>query len=424
MRMNQLALAVAAAIGAGVTTAADLTLYPPMMQGKNINGEVQWHVKPLFTVGETIKGYTPPGILDGIGVFEGMDGGHVRVLVNHELNASVGYKYTLANGTELPGARVSFFDIQKSSQRVLRAGLAYDTIYDQNGNTVSSATQLQYGGLARLCSARSVPKGEYGFVDDIFFTGEEDDNGLEWALDVKGAALWAAPALGRGAWENVTPVQSPAAGKVALILSDDTAGAPLYLYVGEKEAKGDGSFLDRNGLAEGTPYCWKADNGDTTPQDFNGFNASREGTFVGLGDDAATLADTELRSRALGAGCFSFSRPEDVHENPADPTQVAFASTGRSSLFGGADSWGTLYRIDTDLTGADMKATLTILHDADDTDAVPDPACAAACPQALLYGHNARVFPHTHGENPGDPYKDDLAATADSGTKRRLTSHL
>ena len=128
MRTNHLALAVAAALGTGAASAADLTPYPPMMQGKNVNGEVQWHVKPLFTVGETIKGYTPPGILDGIGVFEGEDGGHVRVLVNHELNATVGYKYTLANGAELPGARVSFFDIQKSSQRVRRAGLASDTI--------------------------------------------------------------------------------------------------------------------------------------------------------------------------------------------------------------------------------------------------------------------------------------------------------
>jgi hypothetical protein len=49
---------------------------------------------------------------------------------------------------------------------------------------------------------------------------------------------------------------------------------------------------------------------------------------------------------------------------------------------------------------------------------VSAPGDAALCPRDVLYGHNTWVFPNTHGENPGDSYKDDLAATADSGTKR------
>ena len=390
MYLKQLAAVVAAAVGSSIAISSDLTPYAPMMQGKNIGDQVEWQVKPLFTVGETINDYTPPGILDGIGVFGGIDHGHVRVLVNHELGATVGYPYKLANGAELLGSRISFFDIQKSSQRVLRAGLAFNTIYDHNGLEVLSSSQLQHGGLARLCSARSIHKGELGFADDVYMTGEEEDNGLVWALDIKSDSLWAAPALGRGAWENVTPLQSPSAEKVALLLSDDTAGAPLYLYLGEKNARGDDSFLDRNGLAHGTLYCWKADNGDTDPQDFNGFMQSRDGTFVEL-PGGASFDDTGLRALATGQmGCFAFSRPEDVHENPANPTQVAFASTGRGQLYP-ADNWGTLYRVDTRL--ADMTAKLTILHDADDSNAIADPSASGIrSPDNLTWSADGWIY--------------------------------
>ena len=58
----------------GITTTA-----PAMMTGRN-----GWRVEPLFTVGEEINGYRPPGILDGIGAME-IRPGVVRILVNHEI---------------------------------------------------------------------------------------------------------------------------------------------------------------------------------------------------------------------------------------------------------------------------------------------------------------------------------------------------
>jgi hypothetical protein len=36
----------------------------------------------------------------------------VAAFVNHELTSGSGYAYSLANGTELTGARISRFDIQ------------------------------------------------------------------------------------------------------------------------------------------------------------------------------------------------------------------------------------------------------------------------------------------------------------------------
>ena len=70
------------------------------------------------------------------------------------------------------------------------------------------------------------------------------------------------------------------ANTVALILGDDTASAPLYLYVGLKNALGDGSFLDRNGLAVGQVYVWVDNSGSLTPQDFAGEGSTRIGQFM------------------------------------------------------------------------------------------------------------------------------------------------
>ncbi len=62
---------------------------------------------PLFTVGESINGYTPPGVLDGMGAFK-LNRNTVRLLVNHELLNFRGYAYETA-GFSLMGARVSYF---------------------------------------------------------------------------------------------------------------------------------------------------------------------------------------------------------------------------------------------------------------------------------------------------------------------------
>ncbi|MDX2216195.1 MAG: hypothetical protein SFY66_23215 [Oculatellaceae cyanobacterium bins.114] len=77
-----------------------------------LNGANGYTVDPLFTVGETIDGYTPPGILDGIGAYA-LNANTVRVLVNHELVEGRSYAYQVqgANGSvTIPGgARVSYF---------------------------------------------------------------------------------------------------------------------------------------------------------------------------------------------------------------------------------------------------------------------------------------------------------------------------
>jgi hypothetical protein len=342
-----------------------------------------WQTAPLFTVGETINGYKPVGILDGIGAFA-YSNEIARVVVNHELAAPRGYAYSLANGTSLTGARLSYFDIDRNSRMVVGAGPAYDTIIDRAGNVVTMAQQVNEGssmtdGIDRFCSGWSVEAGYYGFVDDIHFAGEETSNGQLFALDMANETLYCVPMVGRAAFENVIALDSGDPNKIALLVGDDTAPAPLYLYVGTKNALGNGSFLDRNGLAVGRLYAWKADNGNTTPQQFNGTGSSRTGTFVLLtqydalkagmpGYDSLGYANqSTLYSQATTAGAFFFSRPEDLAANPQDGTQATFVTTGRGSLYP-AELWGDTYIAEFTLSGT-PTATLTIIYDGDDAGA-------------------------------------------------------
>ena len=352
----------------------------------------------LLTIGESINGYRPPGIMDGMGAWR-WDDNTVRLFVNHELGPDKGYAYTLANGTQLHGARISRIDIDRTTRTVKDAGLAFREIRDRRGDIVTDPRQVHEHwnrrtklGLNHLCSAQGYQQGAFGFADDLLFTHEETSaledhphGGTVWALDVRKQRLWALPSLGRGSWENVTAVDTPDQhkpdGHIALIMGDDLefGRAPLYLWLGRKQP--DGDFPARNGLREGQLYVWVTDNGDRNPQDWHGTGTSRTGRFIPLSPRSAAYAnqpghdrdgwlnDTTLRATAFDAGAFSFSRPEDVHTNPANGSQVAMCSTGHGRACP-ADDWGTLYVMDVALNptgkGFNPTAEIRILHDCDD----------------------------------------------------------
>lgn len=375
---------------------------PSMMRGDTQDTNNGWKVAPLFSVGEKIGDYRPPGVLDGLGAIK-IDKNTVRVLANHELKTKKGKAYKLDSGAVLTGSRISFFDLDRNSLKVKKAGLAYDNIYDRNGMLVKKSEQVNEGkkGLNRLCSARSVEKGQYQFEDNIFFSGEESNNGTEWVLDIDNRELWAFPAMGRGAWENVTPIKSGHKDTVALLAGDDREAAPLYLYIGKKNGVGDKSFLDRNGLKQGSLYCWKTYNGDVNPNSFNGLDQQRIGYFTPLIVQDSSLARypgydsngylnaSNLRSQAREKGCFTFSRPEDLHENPKNPNQIVFASTGRGQLFP-KDNWGTVYTADIDLTDLSKpKAKIKIIHDADN---LPQPDMGIRNPDNLTWGYDGYIY--------------------------------
>ncbi len=409
------ALAVGALLGLASTGAsAQVSTELPMVNTNSAATGNGWTATPIFTVGETINNYQPVGIMDGIFAFK-RSAVTATVLVNHELGSTAGVPYTLSNGTQLTGARISTFFVRRnattagSTVGLLRANLAYDTVYDRAGAIVTSAAQINEQNLAlkgfdRFCSSNGVPKGEHGFENDIYFAGEESGKpflphgGTMWALDVKHQELWAVPALGRGAWEGATALDTGIPGTIALALGDDTEGSPTYLYIGQKGAAGDGSFLDRNGLKVGQLFAWKADNGDLSPQSFHGVDSFRSGSYVALtvrdtnlagqpGYDALGYADNDtLAAQADALGCFSFSRPEDVDTNPLDGSQFVFASTGRGQLFP-ADNWGTLYVNDIDFS--DLSADIVIIHDAD---FLPVPDAGIRSPDNVDWAGNGRIY--------------------------------
>jgi len=352
----------------------------------------------LMTTGDTIGEYRPPGIMDGMGAWS-WDDNTVRLFVNHELPANKGYIWKLNNGTRLRGARISWFDIDKQSRQITAAGNAIKQIRDRNNEVVKDPAQIHEKqdvsrplGLNTLCSGQGYRKGEYGFVDDIFFTHEEvssaEDHphgGSVWALDVRENVLWAAPTLGRGSWENVTALSTPdqdkADGHIALLLGDDLefGGAPLYLWIGRKQP--EGNFAARNGLRNGRLHVWKSNEGDRSPLDWSGTGTTRQGRFIPITtrdfrmagkpgyDENGWLNDTTMRRVADEIGAFMFSRPEDLHTNPANGSQAVLCSTGHGDQYP-TDDWGTIYVIDVQLNEEDIElppdASLTILHDCDD----------------------------------------------------------
>ncbi len=367
-------------------------------QPSQVKGLGGYTVDPIFTVGDKIGDYVPAGILDGIGAFS-LNDTTVRLYVVNEVANTVGYKYTLANGTQLPGARVNYFDVDKSTFQITNAGLAYDKIINRAGEVVDAPSDLEYAGINRFCSAALFEANQFGagigLADRIFFSGEEALGGTQFALDTKANTLYAVPWFGRAGWENVTEINTGRTDKVAFVVGDDGV-APLWLYVGDKNAKKDGSFLDRNGLAQGKLYAWVADD-SADPADpielkedqFSGNNTAKNGQFVEIayydptkantavdGADADTSIQNELGYDAQGfatyaqqvklandAKAFFFSRVEDVSTNPKDGTQLAFAVTG---VAGTPNVDGAVYRADVDFdfsSGGIIKAKVDILND-------------------------------------------------------------
>jgi serralysin len=356
-------------------------------QVKGLNG---YTIDPIFTVGDKIGNYVPTGIPDGIGAYS-LNDNTVRLLVNSEIGNTVGYRYTLKNGLSLPGSRISTFDVDKRTFQIVNSSLSFDTIINRRGEVVDNAADLENAGINRLCSGSLFEANQFGagigLVDRIFMAGEETNNGTQFALDTATNTLHAVPWFGRAQWENVTQLNTNTTDKVAFIIGDDTNNAPLYIYVGNKNSRNDGSFLDRNGLADGKLFVWVADDA-SNPTDaielssvtFKGSGNSTGGRFVEIdhydlaragtaGYDADGFA-TQARQNELATAvnAFRFSRPEDVATNPLDGTQAVLASTGVSTL---DDVWGTTYRIDVDfnnINAGDITARIDILYDGNDAD--------------------------------------------------------
>jgi hypothetical protein len=402
---------VASLFAATAAAAATRTAEPSQVTG--VNG---WEARPISTIGEEIKGHVPPGIPDGMSAYASRGSGVMSAYVNHELVEDAGYAYELANGTELTGARLSRYDIQTRTLKTVDSGLAYDTIYDVDGQPVTDPEQVNpvntgEAGISRLCSARGVSAGEYGFVDDIHFAGEEQTNGVLFALDNDAEELWAVPDMGLLAWESVSPIETGDEDTIALLVGDDREAAPLWLYVGEKRG---GGFLERNGLVGGQLYVWVADANDPSgtfdsPAEFFGNGTTADGYWAAVdarNADGSLRTTAELDAAADAVGHFQFSRPEDVHDNPTDAQELVLASTGRTSWDGGSDVYGTTYLVNVAFgDGQPTGAELTILYDGDEAYDTVGPNEMLRSPDNLTWASDGYIY-----------IQEDRATSADWGT--------
>ena len=449
---SRLSLAVGIA-GAMTTVAAAQTNddgFEAMAKGEN-----GYTTSAIHTVGQTISetsgvlnpstagDYTPVGILDGLGAYA-LDDETIRVFANHELLNFRGNEYEVSDGEggtfSLKGARVSYFDIDKADKTIVDSGIAYNQIYDANGDIATDASIFsnEFEGFSRFCSANLIEAERFGdgrgLASTVFFTGEEDGGGFnrvggaEWALDPETGSIWQLPALGRGAWENVTEIDTGTTDHIAMILSDDTSpfdfdgdeedeAVPLYLYVGEKQPdatleNGEPDFPAINGLRDGKLYVWVAeDSSINSPVEFNG-SGSLAGGFVEIdnapvedeslfSDDGTTGYDeygyktqSALVQQAEMLSAFGFSRPEDVAVNPEDGTEFVLASTGVDTFDidpatgNGVDTFGTIYTMKVDFSDIENPTgDLTILYDGD-----ADPERQLRSPDNLDWADDGSIY--------------------------------
>ncbi|QPN60646.1 choice-of-anchor I family protein [Synechococcus sp. CBW1002] len=388
---------------------------------KDVAGGPELQISSLITNGEFTNGlepgasvYTPTGIFDGLGAYDNGDGTYT-VLANSELNNGTGTPYVVG-GVALNGARIHKLIVDKDvdddasngyQSAVIDGGIAYTTIVDANGNLVTDAAQLN-GGFNRFCSGSFEIADRFGaghgFVDSIYLTGEETDEGLFYALDTATETLYALPGLGRGGWETAVQVDTGSANTVAVILMDDNT-SPLYLWVGSKSVDPAASFLERNGLAasQGNVYTWvptggsigtdaglveqdytddDVDNPVAVPDsadltaDLNGLAlgtaAAGSWELVGDGSTVASWDEATLRANANALGALQLSRLEDASINPTNGQQVVFATTGNSA-FAGADTFGNLITLDLsgafnpdgEIVAGNNSTNLTVIYDGD-----------------------------------------------------------
>jgi hypothetical protein len=115
-----------------------------------------------------------------------------------------------------------------------------------------------------------------------------------------------------------------------------------------------------------------------------------EGGSTGY-DEYGYSTQRTLWNRAEALGAFGFSRPEDVAYNPYNPKQAVLASTGVDTYAvdpdtgNGADTFGTIYVVDTNFKK--MTANITIIYDGDD-----DPTRALRSPDNLDWADDGFIY--------------------------------
>ena len=369
------------------------------------NAALGWDGFELLTVGDSISDIADSGYagtmtasnFDGLGTHK--IGNTLHVYLNHETTPGAISRIDL----DLTALGSSVNSVQSggsvTTPILTGVGWAYDRIHSYNAGTGTftahtDVTTYAANNFARFCSGTSYLPGSMGggrgFVDSLYITGEEVGGGLMYALDSATSDLWEIPFLKAGggketgSWENAALVDTGNTSHVALLLSDDVGGspgAPLRLYVGEKDTSSGAGFLARNGLEGGTIYYLERTDG---------------GSATDLPDHDQGTVTGRWTSDPNATNILWETKWEDVHTNPSNPTQAVIA-----------DQTDGVYTVTLDLSFSagnfDPVASSVTMAQIDDTNepSPADPGNIGTAPDNVFWDENGLIVYQEDGGNQG-----------------------
>lgn len=350
-------------------------------------------VVPLVTVGDNVplltgtypnwttdvtKTFAMTGIPDGMGYFQ--SGGFNWVWMQHELGNTVSTDFSKDFTGTIKGARTSVFKFDSSwrclggrnlTSKLVRDGVEVGTVTVDT--TAKTVTQTGYN-FGRFCSGYLASTG---FVDPVsgtevpvwFASEESDGNSQGWACYPSGTAE-AITGLGRYSKEQVFALKNYRAQnstKTVLLSTEDadSLDSEVYMWVGTQ------TTADPNGLAaaNGKLYVLKISGADTeatvgsldaTATDLLIPSTATAASWTEVPAAAATAATgadlkTFVEGSTIGVrNSTSFTRVEDLHEDPANPGTIWFCTTGGRN----DNKFGRLYKMV--LNGTDPIGAATV----------------------------------------------------------------
>ncbi|MFN8111654.1 MAG: DUF839 domain-containing protein [Solirubrobacterales bacterium] len=303
----------------------------------------------LLTVGDSGSagnGYEMVGIPDGLGAYRERGSRDFTLLMNQELNSSVGV--TRRHGAK--GAFISEYSVDpdtfeiEDGKDMIDPGVKYWDYPTRsygtkpsnggvNGRDNTDTFIAQVKEFSRFCSSSLTDPGILngkdgrGYPGQLYFANEESGNeGRVFGVTPDGQAQQL-PRLGLASWEN-TNVAKTKTNTTVSIGNEDGADGQLWVHVGTKQRSGNP--FDKAGLTNGSLYVVDLQNEAISTD--AGFRSA-----FGKGNPApVTIGANELvnwdrsgarqNSDGIAKG-LSLNRVEDGAFDPTRPNDYYFLTT-------------------------------------------------------------------------------------------------
>ncbi len=277
-----------------------------------------WKIHILMSVGDqSIKNHFRfVGIPDGLGVNK-ENNSQITIYINHEIANDKG----IARSHGGKGAFVSKWTLDLNSLKITSGEDLIKNVMTWNQDKKIFEASFNEN-INRLCSADLPEKSAFydsknkkGFDGRIFMSGEEDrEGGRAFAHIISGkekGTSYELPYLGKFSWENV--VAHPKTKDKTIVMGmDDNKEGQIYLYMGNKQSKGNP--VEKAGLMYGKLFGIKT-NGDKFE-------------LVDL-DDVSNLKGSDLEKKGTDSNLAKFKRPEDGAWDTLDPNVFYFTTTDK-----------------------------------------------------------------------------------------------